>query len=44
MTKGRKKKLTWQKPKILFEMPFENTAAGNPGGGDDYVTFGFSES
>ena len=40
----RKKKLTWQKPKILFELPFEKTAAGNPGFGDDYVTPGFSES
>lgn len=39
-----KKKLTWQKPRILYQLSFKRTAAGNPGGGDDYVTFGFSES
>jgi hypothetical protein len=44
MMADRKKKLTWKKPQILFELPFEKTAAGNPGGGDDYITFGFSES
>jgi len=37
-------KYSWQKPEILFSIPFERTAAGNPGGGDDYVTLGFSES
>ena len=39
-----KEKVRWERPEILFEIPFEKTAAGNPGGGDDYVTFGFSES
>lgn len=39
-----KKKLTWKKPKILFELPFENTAAGLPGEGSDGTEFGFSES
>ena len=40
----KKKKLVWQRPKILFELPFEKTAAGNYGLGDDYVTYNFSES
>lgn len=39
-----KEKPIWQKPEIIYSIPFEKTAAGNPGGGDDYVTFGFSES
>lgn len=42
--KDPKKKSSWQKPKVLFELPFKQTANGNPGGGDDYITFGFSES
>ena len=43
MTVKPRKKI-WKKPEILFEQSFTKTAAGNPGGGDDYVTFGFSES
>ena len=41
---SKKKKDRWRKPEIIFELPFERTAAGNYGGGDDYVTYQFSES
>lgn len=44
MIEKLKEKKSWKKPEIIFELPFEKTAAGNPGGGEDYVTFGFSES
>jgi len=39
-----KKKRKWQKPRVLYALPFEKTAAGHYGGGDDYVTYSFSES
>lgn len=40
----RKYKLAWQKPKIIFELPFEKTAAGLVGEGADGDYPGFTES
>lgn len=38
MVAERKRKNTWERPRIIFDSPFENTAAGNPGFGGDLVS------
>ena len=38
------KKIAWQKPKILFELPFKKTAAGLPGYGEDGSTYAENQS